>query len=199
MGFDLYGTNPKNPKNLVKPQINWDKKTTEEERKKYFAEIEKYEEEVIGHYFRNNVWWWRPLATTIIECNDWLTEEQKKGLSYNDGFEFDETEAETIRKSLQEKLDNGYFKKLQKEWNLRMQKAEVWNAKLEQEMDKVKKEAEKILGKTNVAPIDFPAPYKEKWDKLYENKDYNDSYPFSVKNIQEFCKFLENCGGFKVC
>ena len=199
MGFDIYGTNPRNPKNLEKPKLDWSKETTEEEKKKYFKDMEYYEETVKGYYFRNNVWWWRPLANAIVLYNDWLTEKQIEHLSYNDGFEFSDEEAEKIRNSLLKRLEDGTFKKMEDEWKKKAKVAEKWNTKVEKEMEKLGVLAEKELGKKDVAPMDFPPKIKEKWDKLYETKDRTCMYPFSVANIKRFCLFLKDCGGFKVC
>ena len=60
MGFDLNGINPK----INKPDTD----------------------ENPGVYFRNNVWWWRPLWDFVcMQCDDFMTESQKMGGSYNDG------------------------------------------------------------------------------------------------------------------
>ena len=29
-------------------------------------------------------------------------------------------------------------------------------------------------------------------------EDYSAHYPFTKENVEEFCEFLENCGGFSI-
>ena len=43
MGFDIYGLNPHNPNNAVKPTIDPDDNPTETEWKEYFKAIDDYE------------------------------------------------------------------------------------------------------------------------------------------------------------
>jgi len=205
MGMDVYGLNPKIKKGSVKPkELNWanfnkigqDKK----ELDKYFEEKSKYEEINKGIYFRNNVWWWRPLANLIREYNSsWLTEEQQERLHDNSGFEFSESEAMTIYKSLKKIIKNGTCKKIETEWKKKAKQAEKWNKGIEKQMDKLSKLAEKKLGKKDVAPINYPPEIKQKWDKLWESQDRTCSYPFAVRNVERFCEFLKECGGFKIC
>ena len=205
MGMDVYGLNPKIKKGSVKPkELNWGTMnkigTDRKELDKYFEQKSKYEEENKGVYFRNNVWWWRPLANLIREYNsDWLTSEQQERLHDNSGFEFSESEAETIYKSLMKVIENGTCQKIETEWKKKAKEAEKWNKKLDKQMDELSAKAEKQLGKKNVAPIDYPPEIKSKWDKLWEARDRTDSYPFAVKNVKRFCEFLKECGGFKVC
>ena len=56
-----------------------------------------------------------------------------------------------------------------------------------------------VSGNKNIAPCDYPADLKKKWDDLTAQRDRRESYPFAVKNVREFVKFLSECGGFKVC
>ena len=47
--------------------------------------------------------------------------------------------------------------------------------------------------------LHYPKKDSAKWNEIYRKRDRRDSYPFTVKNVEEFCKFLENCGGFRIC
>ena len=57
---------------------------------------------------------------------------------------------------------------------------------------------EKKLGK-GVVPRDYPKADFKKWEKIRMQEDYSAHYPFSKENVEEFCEFLEDCGGFSIC
>lgn len=198
MGMDVYGLKPKIKGK--RPEIDWDKPTTEKERDKYFKDLSKFEAENVGYYFRNNVWWWRPLANLITVLNeDWLTDEQKERLQDNSGFEFSELEAIKIKLSLENVINNGWLKKAEEQWKKEAKQAELWNAQIKEQMEKLKKQAIKETAKANIIPRDYPPHLKLKWDKLWKSEDKTSSYPVSLKNVKNFVAFLNECGGFKVC
>ena len=198
MGMDVYGLKPKIKGK--RPEIDWDKPTTEKERDKYFEDLSNFEAENVGYYFRNNVWFWRPLANLITVLNEeWLTEEQKERLQDNSGFEFDEEEAMKIKLSLEKVINNGWLKKAEKQWKKEAKQAELWNAQIKEQMDKLNKQAIKETAKANIIPRDYPPHLKLKWDKLWLSEDRTSSYPVSENNVKEFVKFLGECGGFKIC
>ena len=76
--------------------------------------------------------------------------------------------------------------------------AEKHNDKVEKELKKFCKSVEKKLGKTNVAPADFPKADNDKWEKFIIKK-WSASYPFSVDHVKEFAEFCRFSGGFKIC
>ena len=198
MGMDVYGLKPKIKGK--RPEIDWDKPTTEKERDKYFEDLSKFEAENVGYYFRNNVWFWRPLANLITVLNeDWLTDEQKERLQDNSGFEFSELEAIKIKLSLENVINNGWLKKAEEQWKKEAKQAELWNAQIKEQMEKLKKQAIKETAKANIIPRDYPPHLKLKWDKLWESEDRTSSYPVSLENVKNFVAFLNECGGFKVC
>ena len=199
MGFDLYGMNPYNPNKAVKPTIDWDNKPTREETDKYFKEKGKYQEEVVGDYFRNNVWWWRPLAGYVIQYTGCVSENDAQMWSENSGHEVDDETAKQIHNQLQVLIESGHTKKFEDDYEKERLKAEKHNDKVEKELEKFCKSVEKKLGKTNLAPNDFPKADKEKWDEIYDKKLWNASYPFSVENVKEFAEFCRFSGGFKIC
>jgi hypothetical protein len=166
MGMDIYGLKPKIKGK--RPEIDWNKPTTEEERNKYFKKLEKFEAENVGYYFRNNVWFWRPLANLITVLNeDWLTEEQKERLQDNSGFEFSEEEAIKIKLSLKKAINSGWLKKAEKQWKKEAKQAELWNAQINEQMEKLKKEAIKETAQDHIIPLNYPPHLKLKWDKLW--------------------------------
>ena len=79
-----------------------------------------------------------------------------------------------------------------------MEIAEKHNARVDKLRDQISKQAQKELGTTDVAPIEYPEKYKKKWDKLFQLKDWNDSYPFTRKNVEEFIEFCEDSNGFTI-
>jgi hypothetical protein len=170
MGMDIYGLKPK--VKGKRPEIDWNKPTTEEERNKYFKKLEKFEAENVGYYFRNNVWFWRPLANLITVLNEeWLTEEQKERLQDNSGFEFSEEEAIKIKLSLEKAINSGWLKKAEKQWKKEAKQAELWNAQINEQMEKLKKEAIKETAQEHIIPLNYPPHLKLKWDKLWESED----------------------------
>ena len=198
MGFDLYGMNPYNPNKAVKPKLDWDKPTTEDQRKEYFAKSEEYRNEVVGDYFRSNVWWWRPLADYVIKFTGCVEEDDINLWHENSGHEVDDETAKQIHNQLQVLIESGHTQKFQDDYEKERKKMEKHNDKIEKKLDKFCKSVEKKLGKTNVAPMDFPKEDKDKWDKIYNEKMFSASYPFSVDHVKEFAEFCRFSGGFKI-
>ena len=200
MGFDLYGVKPKIKEGTVKPtRPDWNT-ATEAERDEYFEELSKFESENKGYYFRNNVWWWRPLAEYVLEHTKVITDPKKiEGFSYNDGVEISEKEAEQIAKQLYHLLKTGHTKEYAKQIKEKSIIAEKHNAIIQKKLDDVVLEAERVTGKKDIAPASFPKDLRDKWDEIYQQKDWNDSYPFSVQNVKEFADFCKDSGGFQIC
>ena len=199
MGFDLYGMNPYNPKKAIKPEMDWDSQPTIEETDKYFKEKSKYQEEVVGDYFRNNVWWWRPLANYVIKYTGCVEEEDAQMWGENSGHEVDDETAKQIHNQLQVLIESGHTKKFEADYEKERLKAEKHNDKVEKELKKFCKSVEKRLGKTNLAPAEFPKADHDEWERIYHKRKWNASYPFSVENVKEFAEFCRFSGGFKIC
>ena len=127
MGFDLHGSNPKINKELDDTTLygmidalpnsskedfakKWDimDNFSDEERKEYHKQYDEHHDDNPGIYFRNNVWWWRPLWDFVAYvCEDFLTEKDLQGGSYNDGYEISEDKALKIAKRLEKAVKNG--------------------------------------------------------------------------------------------
>jgi len=152
MGFDLYGLNPylKKGETLVQEPSDWeDKKAVSE----YFKKSGKQEKENCGIYFRNNIWWWRGIAGAIQKtCYDLLSEEQARGLNFNEGVKYDNLLAIKIAERLERMLE-------------------------ENRLDIVCKPIQEEL----------------------EGEEWKDHYPYSEDNVESFCMFLRESGGFKIC
>ena len=199
MGFDIYGMNPYNPNKAVKPTIDWDSQPSRKQTDKYFKKKSKYQEEVIGDYFRNNVWWWRPLASYVIKFTGCIDESDHEYWSENGGHEVDDQTAKQIHNQLKVLIESGHTKKFEDDYEKERLKAEKHNDKVEKELEKFCKSVEKKLGKTNLAPNDFPKADHDEWERIYHKRKWNASYPFSVENVKEFAEFCRFSGGFKIC
>jgi len=199
MGFDLYGMNPYNPNKAIKPELDWDKTTTEEQRNKYFEEKDKYQKEVVGDYFRNNVWWWRPLANYVIQFTGCVEEEDAQMWGENGGHEVDDQTAKQIHNQLQVLIESGHTKKFEDDYEKERLKEEKHNDKIDKELEKFCKSVEKKLGKSNLAPADFPKADHDEWERIYHKRIQSASYPFSVENVKEFAEFCKFSGGFTIC
>lgn len=200
MGFDVYGLNPNNPTNAIRPEaLDWSKDPTEKERKEYFDKVDKYENIVVGEYFRNNVWYWRPLWSFVCDvCEDILSEKDMEAGGWNDGKKISKTKALKIAKRLEKAIELGVTDKLEKESIERQKIAKKKNEKVQAKLDKITKECQKEYGK-DLVPAQFPEPYKSRWDKAYGEKSWGDSYPFVADNVKHFAEFCKNSGGFQIC
>lgn len=200
MGFDLYGINPKIKEGSIKPKRPDWTNCTEEEKEEYFKQLEKFESENKGYYFRNNVWWWRPLAEYVLEQTKVITSKKKiQGFSYNDGVAISATEAEQIAKQLYFLLQSGHTEHYAKQYEEKRIIAEKHNAIVQKKLDEIALEAEKITGKKDLAPANFPKDIYKKWDETYQEKEWIENYPFSVDNVKEFADFCKDSGGFTIC
>tara|TARA_R100000501_G_C2618094_1_gene111576 strand:- start:194 stop:799 length:606 start_codon:yes stop_codon:yes gene_type:complete len=201
MGFDLYGLNPINPNNIVKPKhFDWDdKNVTQKEKDAYYKAAEEYDEQVVGSYFRNNVWFWRPLWQYVsIGCGNILTENDIMEGSSNSGHTISKTKAKRIAARLRRLDKDGMLSEYDKFMNKKVKKARKNNKKVRELRDELQKKAKKELG-PDIIPADYPEPYKTEWDKIYEMEDWTGHYPFDVDNVRNFAEFCENSGGFEIC
>jgi len=197
MGFDIYGLDP----NLTsqRPTIDWDT-ATEKDKEVYFKALDEFEDANPGYYFRNNVWWWRPLAELIHDkCGDLISEEQKEGLHNNSGTEFDDDTALAIANRLSSLIKDGYVSELEESIKANAKIASKHNKKIEQKLQDLKKEVEKIRPGENLAPGQYPFPYDKHWKEIYAQKSWDDSYPFAKANVEEFINFARHSGGFQIC
>jgi hypothetical protein len=119
MGFDLHGLNPKAEtprpewtKGEVTIETSKDNFTIDPQIKEEYDDFIKrklaWEDETSGSYFRNNVWFWRPLWTFVCSnCDDFLTDEDARGGSCNNGYTIGKTKAKKIAQRLRKLLKNG--------------------------------------------------------------------------------------------
>ena len=212
MGFDLYGLKPKinkeHPDRYTEIMneygkdgyLDWSKDIPEVTKKEYFELVQQHELDNPGHYFRNNVWWWRPLWHFVCAtCDDILTEKDMAGGSYNDGHKISKTKAIRIAKRISKLIADGTVDELDKREALNRAKAKAHNELVQEELDKIKETVVKALGDENIAPVDYPKPYKDKWDEVYARKKWASDYPFDKENVEDFAKFCLDSGGFEIC
>ena len=197
MGFDITGLNPKNLK-VKSPKCPKDlfQGCSKAEQDKYFEDLGKYQEQK-GTYFRNNVWWWRPLAHYVLEYTKVISQNDKEKWYYNDCHEITKQEALQIAKQLRHLINSGHTKKFSRDWEARRKKIEKHNDKVEKKLEEHCQDVFKKLGKT-IAPRDFPKKDYDKWQRIYNEKNSDGSYPFSIKNVEEFAEFCEYSGGFSI-
>ena len=134
-----------------------------------------------GSYFRNNVWWWHPLWSyceqVYPKCEEIL------GHS-NDGDGLDEQHSLILAKKLRHLLKTG-------------------------ETTIYEKDRKVVLDELPDEECHFCNGTGERHDKVVDGKcnccngkgkirPWDIHYPFSVKNVEKFCLFLEGCGGFKI-
>ena len=192
MGFDLTGINPKNAK-YKQPNH----KTYETDQDKYFDELEKYQNQK-GACFRNNVWWWRPLADYVIKFTKVVSEKDEKFWHTNDSHLVDEDHAEQIAKQLDHLIKSGHTSKFAKFYEKRRKGLVKHNELVEKCLDSFEKLIKYQACKDDLIPRDFSTQDKLMWDKLWDKKQNDASYPFSVENVKRFSEFCKNSGGFTI-
>ena len=202
MGFDLYGMNPDIKEGTKKPkEIDWSN-STEEERDEHFKAVDEFERINKGVYFRNNVWWWRQLANYVCEHTKCVDKEDFDKWQENGGHEVDEETANQIANQLEYLIKTGHAEKYKQEVDVVRKKAKEHNNKVEQKLSELRAEVAKIVGEDkakNLAPIDYPEPFHKKWNEIYAETDYRESYPFTIDNVRQFIEFARNSGGFRIC
>lgn len=171
MGMDVYGKNP----------------TTE-----------------AGGYFRNNVWWWRPLAEYACAIAPTLTRKCKYWQS-NDGAGLNAKDSIALAAKLREEIATGRAKQYSDD---RAAKTAAIPRRPCPYCDAigVRTDSVGIDNGFDQRVIDSPGHPRhgqKGWcngcDGLGTKESSEAMYPFSVENVEEFARFLEGCGGFKIC
>jgi hypothetical protein len=137
-----------------------------------------------GEYFRNNVWWWRPLWVYIYDLK-LITKEQAERGMYNDGYVIPKDQALKIGARLKHEMSQGntqkYADKYKKDLNaMPKERCDLCDGTGTRN-DKI------VQGKCNGCN---GKGVRDSWAK---------SYPFSVKNVEEFAQFCIESGGFSIC
>jgi hypothetical protein len=165
-----------------------------------------------GAYFRNNVWWWRPLAEYVCEVAPDITAACEYWGS-NDGGGLEEDDAKELAAALREEIASGRCKEYAEDYEARRKAAPRIPCRLcdatGARRDTVGVDAG-FLTKTCPATVKdedggetpHPRAGQAGWcnacDGRGTQESYDSHYPFSVANVEEFCTFLEGCGGFEI-
>ena len=151
-----------------------------------------------GEYFRNNVWYWRPLAEYVLKETKVIDQDEQEHWHYNDSYEVSQEQAEQIAKQLDHLIKVGHCKKFAQAWEKRRKKIEKYNDQVEKELEQHSQEVKTRLNDIGLVPKDYPKADKDKWDKIWEKKNSDASYPFDEENVKEFSEFCKNSGGFTI-
>ena len=152
-----------------------------------------------GEYFRNNVWWWRRLADFVCEHTGVIEEEHKREWQSNGGHEVNEEQATQIAKQLKALIKDGTVSKVIQECEKETEEAERNNKFVDKCHEMLRVKVEKEVGKTNLAPAEYPKDDHDTWSWIQSKYDYASSYPFTMENVEEFIKFCEDSRGFRIC
>ena len=196
MGMDVYGKNPKQNRTVdefpvmkkfdaMEFQDKWkildkDEKT----RDKYWKQKTDYEDANKGYYFRNNCWWWRPLWNYCYEiAPDLIDMELHDNGHHNSGAGLDAYNAERLGQRLMELIADGSVIKYEAEYM--------------QHLDDLPDEACMRCNDNNRGN-------NKKKDCTNCNQtglrpNFNKSYPFDSRNVEEFAHFCLQSGGFEIC
>ena len=179
--------------------LDWSSPIPKDVTEEYFKLTDERDEANPGSYFRNNVWWWRPLWNFVCNtCDDFLSEKDMEGGSYNDGRKISKTKAVKIGKRLSEKLADGTVDMVCRRYELAKARADVHNKKVQKNLDKITKECQDKHGK-DLVPANYPEPFKTLWKETYDTKSWDSDYPFRKDNIEDFATFCLQSGGFEIC
>ena len=116
----------------------------------------------------------------------------------NDGHKISKTKAIKIGERLSELLADGTVDEIGRAYALKKAKADAHNKIVQENLDKITKECRDMHGK-DLAPANFPEPFKTWWNKMYDTKMWESEYPFDRENIENFAKFCLDSGGFEIC
>tara|TARA_R100000734_G_C3317220_1_gene110152 strand:+ start:1292 stop:1849 length:558 start_codon:yes stop_codon:yes gene_type:complete len=184
MGFDIYGSNP--DLKYERPTIDWDSKPTDEEKDKYFKATDQFEQDHPGYYFRNNVWYWRPLWHYICEAvaPKILSEDDKNGGAYNDGYKINAVKAIYIADKIQQLDESGELDSYAEQFE--KARKSLPKTTCEHCRGKGERNDKHVKGKCNACDGSGKASHMAS------------HYPFDADNVREFGKFCRASGGFEV-
>jgi len=152
-----------------------------------------------GEYFRNNVWWWRRLADFVCEHTGCVEEKDKAEWQMNSGHRVSGDLAKQIANQLRTLIKNGTVEKAIKEVEEETKKAETNNKQVDKLHQMLRSKVEQEVGKTNLAPADYPAEDHDTWEWIQKKYNYGSSYPFTKENVENFIEFCEESNGFTIC
>ena len=198
MGMDVYGNNPtmmvpaeKFPIYVKYDDMNWPDRDKhpdwEREKEEYWNQLNDYEKSNPGIYFRNNCWWWRPLWQYCKFISDryeldLIDEELFESGSYNDGAGLDAKGAIQLAFHIDLSIKQGVAKKYEQErqdWLDSLEDENCYRCNNNNMGHNKKKDCNSC-------------------DKTGKREHFNKSYPFDIRNVEDFAEFLEYSGGFRI-
>jgi len=104
-----------------------------------------------------------------------------------------------VAKQLKALIKDGTVSKVIHEVEEEMKVSEENNKHVELCHNLLRKKVEQEVGKTNIAPFDYPKDDHDTWDWIQSKYSYGSSYPFTMGNVEEFIEFCEQSNGFRIC
>ena len=201
MGMDVHGLNPKINKDINEFPIlaKYKKMETEDDgfqkkwkeldadhnlREQYWEEEDKYKDVNKGIYFRNNCWWWRPLWDYCYQvADDIIDEKTYESGHHNSGAGLDADGAKALGNRLMQLIAD---------------------------CSVIKHEEEDKQRRDNLPDDDCMRcennnrgnnKKKDCWrcNQTGKTENFNKSYPFDSRNVEEFAHFCLQSGGFEIC
>jgi hypothetical protein len=165
-----------------------------------------------GAYFRNNVWWWRPLAeyacaiapAITAKCTYWGS---------NDGDGLSASGSKRLAVKLREEIASGRCKEYADKYEANRKamprehcplcngtgiRADQLGIDHGQTTRVIPETTQDDEGETITHPRAGQVGWCNGCDGRGTKAASGSHYPFSVENVEEFCTFLEGCGGFEI-
>jgi len=155
-----------------------------------------------GEYFRRNVWGWHPLWDYCLDMHPDISQKVKYGHS-NDGDGLGAVNSRKLAKRLKEDIISGNAQKYIEDRDIQLANLEqvVCYCCHGKKTIKVEKNSLQINAEQSPTLNDCEYTIKEchvcNGTGLVDSWDKN--YFLSLQDIQQFCDFLQNCGGFEIC
>ncbi len=184
MGMDVYGINP--VLNSEKPKdLDWEN-STEQERDDYFEAKNRFQNDNPGAYFRASIWSWRPIHMIIETINQQCDLGiDTTGFDYNDGRGIKDPEVckelakcirEVVLASMTEEDSDTIYLNL--------------GSWVKNDGTFIHSDVSKGLPKEPL--IMTTSIVTESGDIVHP------SHSVDKDHLEEFCTFLEQCGGFEI-
>lgn len=155
-----------------------------------------------GEYFRRNVWGWHPLWDYCLDMHPDISNKVKYGHS-NDGDGLGAVNSKKLAKRLRDDISSGTAQKYIEDRDAQLASLQqvICYACHGKKTIKVAKNSLQINSEQSDTLNDSEYTTKkchvcngtglvDSWDK---------NYFLSLEDIQQFCDFLQNCGGFQIC
>jgi hypothetical protein len=144
-----------------------------------------------GKYFCSNVWLWSPLAEYVQKVAPMLTAKCQHWHS-NDGAGLNGRDSVTLANRLQEEIDSGRCR----EYAEAREKALAAMPDVDCDLCGGTGTCKPV---TELRACDVLTGIKcNRCEGKRKVRPWSTNYPFSVENVQEFVKFLHDCGGFEI-